>query len=202
MERRLDIIFDALRNAQLTVSEFLTTILTCRRYGDHYIVEDVLKHSLDIFDILIKHPSSSNELMHRCTSIVWDTYLEEIRAITSADTGWHFSALNATTVQLEEFDLEDMGRDMEDRAPGLWSLLGVLLNGGTPEGGTLTTDTEGGLSEADDDYWEEIEEIDLEGFIDGLTCEGGLNPPLTPKERRARHSAAIKVIVSFPLVCR
>ncbi|KIK75088.1 hypothetical protein PAXRUDRAFT_173852, partial [Paxillus rubicundulus Ve08.2h10] len=59
-----------------------------------------------------------------------------------------------------------------------WEFIGVLLGDGDMEkevdGETPAVDDEPSAgSDSDDSYWDEVDEIDLEGFINGLTGEGG-----------------------------
>ncbi|KIK79809.1 hypothetical protein PAXRUDRAFT_262107 [Paxillus rubicundulus Ve08.2h10] len=46
----------------------------------------------------------------------------------------------------------------------------------------------------DDSYWDEIDEIDLEGFISGLTADKGLSS--SAQDRHCRWHVAIIMIIS------
>ncbi|KAF9231505.1 hypothetical protein BU15DRAFT_56018 [Melanogaster broomeanus] len=111
--------------------------------------------------------------MQRCTELISDSYLKEIRHAASEDGGWHFGASTATTQQLEDFNLDDMGRDLEAHAPGLWSFVGLLLQGDEKQkGGSEDVDGDVVMDEQsmdmEGDYWNAVDEVDLEGFIEGL----------------------------------
>ncbi|KIJ57501.1 hypothetical protein HYDPIDRAFT_72446, partial [Hydnomerulius pinastri MD-312] len=109
------------------------------------------------------------------------------------DSGWHFGATNTTTKKLEVFSIEDMARDMEGCAPGLWRMLGVLFDGEASKTNNENGVAEGDITMGDDDsYWDEIDEIDLEGFINGLTADRGLPP--SAGNKRSRRQAAIVMI--------
>ncbi|KAF9236980.1 hypothetical protein BU15DRAFT_49361 [Melanogaster broomeanus] len=149
--------------------------------------------------------------MQRCTELISDSYLKEIRHAASEDGGWHFGASTATTQQLEDFNLDDMGRDLEAHAPGLWSFVGLLLQGdekqkGGSGGGNLGTekDVDGDVvmdeqsMDMEGDYWNAVDEVDLEGFIEGLTAEGGLS--IHAKDRRKKRRAAIKTIKKIVII--
>ncbi|KIK76825.1 hypothetical protein PAXRUDRAFT_17913 [Paxillus rubicundulus Ve08.2h10] len=119
----------------------------------------------------------------------------ELKKITSEDSGWHFGALNTTTKQLEDFSLEKMARDMGSDAPELCRMIGLLLD----DEGSGIFDGEkdvGGPSDVamgdDDGYWDEVNEIDLEGFISGLVADKGL--PSSTQDKHRRRRAAIVMI--------
>ncbi|KIK75455.1 hypothetical protein PAXRUDRAFT_785949, partial [Paxillus rubicundulus Ve08.2h10] len=57
--------------------------------------------------------------MQHCAELISDSYLKEICHAVSEDGGWHFEASTATTQQLEDFNLDNMARDIEAHAPGL-----------------------------------------------------------------------------------
>ncbi|KAI5982402.1 hypothetical protein EDD15DRAFT_2144998, partial [Pisolithus albus] len=126
------------------------------------------------------------------TDVQKGIYRAELKEITSEDRGWHFGALNVTTKQLEEFSIDDMARDMEICAPELWKLLGFLLDD-ERSGSILEDDCRGNLlMRGDDDYWDAVDEIDLEGFISGLTAESGSSAAGLDKRSHC-HSAVIKI---------
>ncbi|KAI6142402.1 hypothetical protein BKA82DRAFT_4331458 [Pisolithus tinctorius] len=87
----------------------------------------------------------------------------ELHSLASEDNGWHFGASSA---------------------PKWWGLLGTLLDDkGSGEPGGQNEHREFG------NYWDEVDEIDLEGMINELTGE---YPSV--KERRANHHSAIKLM--------
>ncbi|KAI6002202.1 hypothetical protein F5J12DRAFT_686107, partial [Pisolithus orientalis] len=114
-------------------------------------------------------------------------------SLTSEDNGWHFRASSASTKQLEDFSLQQMAQKMGEGTPKWWGLLGTLLDdkGSGELGGqnehimneTLESEREFG------NYWDEVDEIDLEGMINKLTGE---YPSV--KERCANHCSAIKLM--------
>ncbi|KAG1721899.1 uncharacterized protein EDB91DRAFT_1064206 [Suillus paluster] len=65
------------------------------------------------------------------------------------ETGWKFSALNASSDQLEDFKLEDMARDMQSLAPELWGMLGDVLSASGQTTEVICDDAD------DEEYWRE-----------------------------------------------
>lgn len=184
----MDSAIEALEECGFTVSQFLQSLLSTTRYDDHPSVHDLFASSADILLLLFKHPlGDKTSLTKQARDIVHETYQNELKILTSGDSGWHFGAWSATTKQLEDFSLEDMARDMEADAPGLWQMLGTLL-----DDGNVIDDGDGGAGrndELDTSYWNAVDEIDLEGFIDGLTTERGRKSPV-------QRQMAISMIVS------
>ncbi|KIK75322.1 hypothetical protein PAXRUDRAFT_173185, partial [Paxillus rubicundulus Ve08.2h10] len=121
----------------------------------------------------------------------------ELKKITSEDSGWHFGALSTTTKQLEDFSLEKMAQDMGSDALELCRMIGLLLD----DEGSGTFDGEkdvGGPSDVamgdNDGYWDEVDEIDLEGFISRLVANKGL--PSSVQDKHHKQCAAIVMIIS------
>ena len=190
----VDSAIEALEKCGFTVSQFLQSLLSTTRYDDHPCVHDLFASSTNILLLLFDHPSGNKtSLTRQAREIVHETYRKELKILASGNSGWHFSAWNATTKQLEDFLLDNMARDMEANAPGLWQMLGTLLDGGP--GSNDENDVDDGEVGSDDDldtsYWDAIDEIDMEGFINGLTAERG-------RKSSVQRQIAISMIVSAP----
>ncbi|KIJ14140.1 hypothetical protein PAXINDRAFT_79788 [Paxillus involutus ATCC 200175] len=149
----------------MTVAEFIILLLTCPQYENHQVLGNLLERSEEIFKVFLQHLAVRDKLFE----ILKDTYLQEIQYLASKDSGWHFGASKMSTKQLEDFSLGEVARKMEACAPNWWSLLGTLLN-----------------DEEDDseDYWDKVDEIDLEGVINALTGKQDHSTLSQSKERR------------------
>ncbi|KAJ7710452.1 hypothetical protein B0H17DRAFT_1155424 [Mycena rosella] len=55
-------------------------------------------------------------------------YAEAIRNLVKKENGWHFVPTRAAMEKLEDFQIEDMAREMKDISPELWDLIGLLLS--------------------------------------------------------------------------
>jgi hypothetical protein len=131
--------------------------------------------------------------------LVQGIYTAEVCRLASEDSGSHFGASSATTEQLEQFSVKDMAQGMIHSAPELWALLGTLLGGGKKyllpvsdkvdgDGDTVMDDSQN--SEDNDSYWDQVDAVDLEGFINGLASEN-----VSKKDKHAlRRSAIIKIV--------
>jgi len=86
-----------------------------------------LAHILGAF---LAHPISNQNFVQCCAKFISSSYLKEVCRVASEDRGWHFGAATATTQQLEDFNLNNMIRDLEKQALGLWMFVGLLLEGG------------------------------------------------------------------------
>ncbi|KAI6013321.1 hypothetical protein PISMIDRAFT_9583 [Pisolithus microcarpus 441] len=193
----LHVIFEALNQCQISVAGLIVALLTSEQYENHYYVADLLAHSREILDAFSQHPASQHQFALHLFRITENAYLQELRHLTSEDSGWHFKASNTSTKQLEDFNLKKMAWDMEDSAPQWWSLLGVLLGDKGKSESEGQKDEEGGAPVAPeedgnvDSYWDDVDEIDLEGLINELTGEQGPHPPI--ENRYTRCHAGIKM---------
>ncbi|KIK95409.1 hypothetical protein PAXRUDRAFT_140723, partial [Paxillus rubicundulus Ve08.2h10] len=114
--------------------------------------------------------------------------------LTSQTSGWHFGASSAITKQLEDFSLEDMAGGMLACTPTFWHMLGMLLGDDQMALSGHGAGLENAEDEADEeaDYWDEVDEIDLEGIINRLTKESGGSSAV---ERQVKCCVVINVMV-------
>jgi len=97
---------------------------------------NLLSHSADIFLAVIRQSTQNGSdvvMKQNIHKMACDLYMKELQEITSEDHGWHFGAFHATTMQLEEFCLENMAQDIKIHAPMLWKLFDQLLSGPSDE---------------------------------------------------------------------
>ncbi|KAG1906319.1 uncharacterized protein F5891DRAFT_1182571 [Suillus fuscotomentosus] len=189
----MDTVIASLRDCNLSASQFIISILKCKIYQGHYLAEDLLLHSDEIFEALIQHPSRQDN--KSLPTVIHDTlrkqYFTEIKTISSEEGGWHFGPLHATTQQLEEFSMEEMGLEMQSRAPALWDLLGFLLGADSTSSVDDVKDADGDITmdcTEEDSYWDDVDDIDLEGFIIGL-----LDTMTSDRKQTMRRTAIIMI---------
>ncbi|KAG6807356.1 hypothetical protein H0H92_007878 [Tricholoma furcatifolium] len=69
----------------------------------------------------------------------------EVTLLATKESGWHFSARNASSTQIQAFSVDEMARKFEEQAPLLWEVLGMLLHRKnkrySSEGAPMTTTT-------------------------------------------------------------
>ncbi|KAI5995603.1 hypothetical protein EDD15DRAFT_2141006, partial [Pisolithus albus] len=121
------IVFEALDRCQISLAQFITTLLTRQEYQDHRFVVNLLEHSNEVLDAFLQHPASRDQFTQRFFGVVENTYLQELCCLASEDSGSHFRASSTSTEQLENFSLTAMAQEMEAGAPRWWGLLGTLL---------------------------------------------------------------------------
>ncbi|KAG2111453.1 hypothetical protein DEU56DRAFT_920025 [Suillus clintonianus] len=178
MQRAVEEITNVLERDSIAPSQFILSLLTSRQYNNHHIVRDLVAHSPDILAAFLRHPSKEDTFENSVRQLVHEQYITNIREMSSERAGWHFGASSTTTKQLEDFSIEEMAREMETSAPALWNLLG-----GKGDDVPMSID---------DSYWDQVEAIDLEGFINGLTSENG-STGLKADRRELRSAAIISI---------
>ena len=149
-----------------------------------------------------------DKLIELSVDTVKETYHQELHVLTSKDNGWHFGASNATTKQMEDFSLKEMAWKIESSTPWWWKLFGLFLNDEKAWlQGSLQRDEMDDVEMDDtppldsvhsDDYWNDVDEIDLEGIISVLAKETSTR--LLPKDRRKRQCLASTMMVCAILV--
>ena len=113
----LEPVFKAPQHYGLSALEFILSLLKGQTNNNHYIVQDLLAHSPDIFSAMATHPLNDKRLTQQAREVSHKVYLNEIQNAAAEVSGWHFGAYHATTKQLEDFSLEKMKKDMEGSAP-------------------------------------------------------------------------------------
>ncbi|KAF9231987.1 hypothetical protein BU15DRAFT_81749 [Melanogaster broomeanus] len=185
-------VLETMQSCQITAGQLVLSLLTDREQ-EHHSVNDLVPRAIDVFSAFLQHPSMQEQLKDFIFTRAGSTYRDEIVSLASQTSGWHFGASSATTKQLENFSLEDMAEGMLARAPTLWRMLGMLLGDDQTAPSGHGAGLEGAEDEAEEeaDYWDEVDEIDLEGIINRLTKESGGSSAV---ERQAKRRAAIKVM--------
>jgi len=77
--------------------------------------------------LLFNHPetrdSAQKVAFQACTEIL----MGEITRMGGRDTGWHFSAQNASAQSIEAFSIVDMSHELKEQSPCLWNMLSSIL---------------------------------------------------------------------------
>ena len=188
----LEAVAQTLEDHGITLSDFLLNLLASQKYNNHFMASDLLSRSTEILASLVNHPLNNGKLDGQVQQLAVEAYLAEMKYIAAEDAGWHFGVYQSTVKQFEEFSLEDMGQELEKNAPKLWHLVGLLLGGCTEETAVLGMDSDGDAIMDDDTYWDEVDEIDLEGFVNGLT--GDKVPMAAADKRNMRHTAILLIV--------
>jgi hypothetical protein len=172
MEHSFQSLLTTFEDARIKPFQFFSMLLTRQELNNHPHVQELLVHSEDLISAMIKHPSRPNNSAHTVTQLIQGVYVREVRTMASEESGSHFGASSANMQQLEEFSIEETAQTMKLNAPGLWGLIGALLG----EDERLGSNEDVVMSDADeagdDYYWDQVEAIELEGFINALNSEG------------------------------
>ncbi|KAG2339200.1 hypothetical protein BDR05DRAFT_864417, partial [Suillus weaverae] len=100
------------------------------------------------------------------SNIITDVCAQEIRDLSGKKHGSHFAVSHTSVEQLEEFNMDLLGKGMQKLAPTLWSLFDRLLFMGKKYVG-VEVSTEGleDSSSEEDIYWEAFGDRELEGLM-------------------------------------
>ncbi|KAG1760898.1 hypothetical protein EV702DRAFT_1171476 [Suillus placidus] len=170
---QVDAILEAFDIVGISPSEFIITLLNDSRYINHKTVTNLRESGQYLAELLVVQ-----------SDVVQGRYVREVQILSAKESGYHFSVLNTSVEQLEEFDIGVLGRGMEVHAPLLWRLLDILLSargkghissGDLPDGGY-------DVDEDDEALWEELGDLNLQEIVDGL--EGDM---LKKKNRIIAH---------------
>ena len=165
-----------------SVSEFLFTFLFNFRYSTAPQLCTFVKQWPSLLQAIGSHPTLG-ALTEQFMFEAFATRLTaEVKCLAEKESGWHISAKHARADQLESFSLDGMSSRMQEQAPVLSKLLGILLDsdpqrstrqaqfaeGSEKEREHCSTDT-GSMAvdwDDEDEYWWEAD-LDMLGAHDG-----------------------------------
>ncbi|KAG6819711.1 hypothetical protein H0H93_009405 [Arthromyces matolae] len=170
-------------------------------------------------ETILGHPDTQAHAREFLFNYFLSLMTSEVTNLATKESGWHFSARNASASQIQAFSIENMASQFEKRSPILWRLLGTLLlpyslRSAATKLGTLGSSTQSLFNqqimdeEAESEYWAQEEER--------LGCGSGLNKsendtegPRTAKRQRraaertpALHRIKRVVIVSILIMSK
>jgi len=182
----------ALEAENKSIADFLDEITTNSQYNNHPALNDLCSKAKRIcisLDRALQCPETleteDSAVRVWATQMVLESFQQELQELMKKSSKWRFSAMHSKAEQIKEFKIEDMARTMMEDAPRLWNTLGGLLQANESNLEENWTE-DGGVNE----YWEKVDEMDLEGIIDHIT-----NDPVTRQSRRiARRRALISVV--------
>jgi len=123
--RRVDNVIKALNGYK--VLDILTALLEKRLFQGSPVQRQFLEDLPTLLGTLINHPDTM-----KCTR---DTTFYQFTAILKMEvaimalktSGWHFSARNASSDQIDAFSIEGMAKTLTKQTPFLWAMLETLL---------------------------------------------------------------------------
>ncbi|KAG1883648.1 hypothetical protein F4604DRAFT_1920156 [Suillus subluteus] len=113
-------------------------------------------------ELLARNSQTTQEWV---SDIMSDVYMREIVDLSAKKHGSHFAESHASVEQLEEFNMDVLGRGMQRLAPTLWGLFNKLLFMGKKYVGVAVSTK--GLEDSDDEdiYWEAFRDRELDGLM-------------------------------------
>ncbi|KAG2152930.1 hypothetical protein DEU56DRAFT_727371 [Suillus clintonianus] len=136
------------------------------------------------------------------SDVVKGLYVREVQTLSAKESGYHFSVLNTSVEQLEEFDIDVLGKGMEVHAPMLWNLLDRLLSARGKGQKRDSGDPQVGkddVSEDEEALWEELGDfLDLEEIVDGF--EGNMSKKKNRIIAQRNELTTIKKVVILSIL--
>ncbi|KAG1817860.1 hypothetical protein EV424DRAFT_1324185, partial [Suillus variegatus] len=124
------------------------------------------------------------------SGIMSDVYMQEIVDLSAKKHGSHFAVSHTSVEQLEEFNMDLLGRGMQRLAPKLWGLLDKLLFAGKKSVGVAVSTKGPEDSDEDDVYWEAFGDRELDGSM-GVSADASARQ----EKITARHNKLKKVVI-------
>ena len=119
---QVDAILEAFDRIGISVSAFIIRLLTDRHFTHNKTVINLRENSHHITELL-----TGDSTLKWAITIIKDRCAQEVCELSGKANGSHFSISHTSVEQLEDFSIEVMGEEMQQRAPVLWDLFEVLL---------------------------------------------------------------------------
>ncbi|KAG6908018.1 hypothetical protein DXG01_006485 [Tephrocybe rancida] len=168
-----------------SAADFIISLLQDAEFTTSTPVEEIGARINEILAAMKDNPTTSAHLLDWANHEIKEVYAREILVLVKKSTGFQFGAQTATTEKLEALDIQDIARRMSTVSPGLWELVGVLLQADPertirraqararatkakkPTPASMQTDSDGDVimegvtTPAEDDsvYWEDVDDI-------------------------------------------
>jgi hypothetical protein len=94
---------------------------------DHPIRLLFLAECSALLILLFSHPTTQAPIRETALGVCTHLFMSEIARLSTKESGWHFSAENASCEQIEAFSIEKMAERIQAEAPLTWNLLKSLL---------------------------------------------------------------------------
>ncbi|KIJ50024.1 hypothetical protein M422DRAFT_245814 [Sphaerobolus stellatus SS14] len=121
-------VLEALKCVNLSIEDFFYELFTSSDPVHQSIVRDLSYNVADILDQFADHQLTHAPLLDWCKHIVLGEIQQEILTLAKKSNGLHFNATHAHAAQLQDFSMEDMSTQFEQRAPVFWSFLFTIMN--------------------------------------------------------------------------
>jgi len=191
-------VIQSLETCNVTASDFVLSLLRDNRLQDQPCVRNLIDRTDEILLAFYEHPMLSKSTLAWANDLVKSRYAESVRELAKKENGWHFGALRASTKKLQEFRIEDMAQKMEDLAPELWDLLGLMLSADKRQTEriakrTKSQDTDG------DQVMGNVEDEEEDIRVDDVNIEEASNPNRSrnPRSLAERREALVTIVSRF-----
>ena len=190
-------VIKSLETHNVTASNLVLLLLQDNRLQDLPCTQNLINQADEILQAFYEHPKSSKSALTWASDLMKSRYAASVRELANKENGWHFGALRASAQKLQEFRIENMAQKMEELAPELWDLLGLMLSADKRQTERIA---KAKLRDADGDQVmgdaEEDERDDV--VVDDVNIEDASNPNYSRNHRgAAERREALVTIVSL-----
>ncbi|KXN92519.1 hypothetical protein AN958_05374 [Leucoagaricus sp. SymC.cos] len=115
----------ALKNANISFNDLLSALLNDPLLRAMNIAKSM--SSTSVLDMLATTDTTQHVNRSHMMNYVNNELRKQVEALTKVKAGYHFTAQDISVEQIEMCDIEKLSGGMEELAPDVWELLGVLL---------------------------------------------------------------------------
>ena len=175
----------ALTSHRFSISTFIVSIIQSGSFPSE--IDLLREHLPTVLSACLAHPELCHDVTQWAGQIHTKKMVDSITSLTVPSSGWHFSAMSASSERLTSFRVEELAASMEDHAPELCLLLSSLLSPLTKKMLPYASGEPAG-DEDEDELWAAVE---------GLTNEKELQKK-DLRDPSQQHAAIIRIVCIAP----
>ncbi|EIW58994.1 uncharacterized protein TRAVEDRAFT_48125 [Trametes versicolor FP-101664 SS1] len=197
-----------LQSVNVTLSELLSFVVVHNQFNrpNDILFQDLVANTRVIHAALYHNSATASSSLAWAQDITRAHHSGAVSQLTSVSHGWHFGAMQADPMQIQDFQLDDMADDLERSAPDLWALVIGLLGGQTQAEPARPAAHPAAQSGGRAPFWDDPEDDEYWDGDDALDVAGGGQPPSRPvndvdKRRRRRGLLSrVKAVVIISIL--
>ncbi|KAF8170079.1 hypothetical protein BJ912DRAFT_861513 [Pholiota molesta] len=125
----IPVVLRVLEDNTLKLEDLLITILTDPAYKDHPTTVSIKKAATNILHAFQEAEGIHDVVVEWADKItIQEKYQPQMLRLAQKESGFWFSATTMTEEALTTFDIEELASRMQDLAPDVWKLFGILLS--------------------------------------------------------------------------
>ena len=124
---QIETVLSFLQAHDTTLLDFLTSVLQSTDCDARRSADVILQNPQVILEIIRSHPISQSAAQKWAKGVTIEVCRQQILELTKKENGLHFTAVNTTEKQIQQFSMSFLMQKLESMAPDMWEILDILF---------------------------------------------------------------------------